>query len=71
MEIIIKTRERMNPVKDPKVAANKKNKNATDKKMHKIINTMNKNAHIPSDVLGSYTGKNTDSGAPEQDADDL
>ena len=58
-------------MKDPKVGANRKNKNATDKKTHKIINTMNKNAHIPTDVLGSYSGKSIDGGAPEQDADDL
>ena len=58
-------------MKDPKIGANKKNKHIVAKKVHKIINVMNKNAHIPTDVLGSYSGKSFDGGPPEQDADDL
>ena len=30
-----------------------------------------RSGHIPSDVLGSYTGRAMDGGRPIQDADDL
>ena len=55
----------------PKTNKNKQSKNALRQNAQKIINMMDQNGQIPSDVLGSYTGKRPDGETPEQDADDL